>query len=286
MKNIKTIRILTVLIIVLSLIAGLTGIFSSGAKQYPDVVSTFGETIKLYNKGLYARDSVSMANQAIGQDIVTVIVGVPLLVVSLLLLNKKKAKGTFLLTGTIGYFLYTYTSYSFLSTYNHFYLIYVALMALSFYGFILCINTINEEEIWKVFSRNFPVKPLSIFFWVVGLVIGLMWLGRIYPTILSDTAPYGLEQYSTLGIQTLDLGFIVPAAFISGYLLRKESKWGYIFSVVLVIKAVTMAAAISSMVVVMRINGISGSIVENFMFPTILVICLYFMNKLFKEIKE
>ncbi|MDO5293501.1 MAG: hypothetical protein Q4F05_12220 [bacterium] len=283
MENIKTIKVLTVLIVALAGIAALIGLFSSGAKEYDDIKTAFGETIKLYNKGLYARDSVSMATQAIAQDFITLVIGIPLVTLSLCLLHNRKAVGAFLLTGTIAYFLYTYMSYSFLITYNPLYLIYVAIMTLSLYDFILCMKAILQGGLCKRLEKQFPVKLISRFLIITGLVLGMMWLGRIVPTITTNTAPAGLEHYSTLGIQTLDLGVVVPACFVSGYLLKKKKEWGYLLAVVLVCKAVTMTAAVSAMAILMRIRGVEMKPLELIVFPVLFVTCTYCSLKLFKR---
>lgn len=285
MKSMKTIMALTIAILLLSVIATTIGLFSKEEQEYPAVVTTYGESIELYNKGIYARDSLSMGSQAVAQDFVTIILGVPLLIISLLLINKKNAKGICLLTGTLGYFLYTYASYSFLIVYNPLYLVYVLIMILSFYSFILSMNHMNKSGIMNNFSEKFPVKSMGRFMWIVAVMLGGLWLGRILPTVMNGTAPINLEHYSTLGIQTLDLGFVVPASLVAGYLLSKRNKWGYILSVVLVIKAVTMTAAVSAMTILMRRNGVKLSFLENFMFPVLFTICVYFLIQLLRNIK-
>lgn len=149
----------------------------------------------------------------------------------------------------MGYFLYTYTSYSFLVFFNE-------------------------------FSDKFPRKGLTIFLWGTGITIGLMWLGRIIPAIMNNSAPVGLEHYSTLAIQTLDLGVVVPACFVAGYLLRKEKQMGYLFSIVLVVKAVTMTAAVSTMAIFMKLHAVEISDGEVFVFPVIFCICTFFMIRI------
>lgn len=285
MKNKKLIYIISMIIIILSTIASLVGVFSNEVHVYPNVTTAFGEEVELYQKGLYARDSVSMATQAIAQDAVTLVLGIPMTLISLFLISKENKKGIFLLTGTIGYILYTYTSYSFLAFFNRFYLVYIAIMALSFYDFILCVCELNQYNLKDEFTYKFPYKGLSIFLWVTGVVIGLMWLGRIAPALMNNTAPFGLEHYSTLAIQTLDLGVIVPACFVTGHLLRKEKQMGYLFSIVLVIKAVTMAAAVSTMAISMNLHSVEISNVELLVFPTIFCICTFFMIRILKEVK-
>lgn len=282
----KTITTLTIFIVMLSGIAAGIGIFSKQVVLYDDIKTSFGEVISLYQKGVYARDSVSMASQAIAQDIVTVVLGIPILVIALLLTMKEKKKGMILLTGTAGYFLYTYTSYAFLVTYNYLYLVYVALMTSSFFLFFLCMMNLSKIKLKEQFTERFPRKSLPVFFDITGFMIGMMWLGRIVPTIFSGTAPEGLEQYSTLGIQTLDLGFVVPACFLAAYLLRKGKQWGYLLAMVLTVKAITMTAAVSAMTILMHLNGVSVSLMEKVLFPTLFLICTIFMVKILKSLRE
>jgi len=286
MKNRKIVTILTLLIIALSVISAITGIFSNNVDVHADITTVRGEIVQLYNKGLYARDSVSVAAQAIAQDIITLIVGIPLLSISLFMIRKGSLKGTLLLTGTLGYFLYTYASYAFIIMYNPFFLVYVALMALSFYAFTLCMMSFQGHDLKQSFTDKFPAKSLCALFSFLGLMLCLMWLGRIIPPLFSDTAPYGLEHYSTLGIQTLDLGFIVPACFVTAGLLWRKRSWGYLLSVVLVLKMITMSTAVSAMVVSMLINGVDVSIVEMIVFPAFTLLSIVFITKILREVKK
>jgi len=286
MKNMKIIKILTILIVVLSAFAAMIGLFSCNKQNYIDIITSFGEKVELYNKGIYARDSVSMASQAVAQDFITLTVGIPMILVSLYFIHRRKTKGLFLLTGTLAYFLYTYTSYSVLITYNPLYLVYLVLMSSSFYAFILCMKGILEDENCSSFSDLFPVRALSNFLLITGFVLGGRWLVKVVPTILSNKAPFGLEQYPTLGIQSLDLGFIVPASFVSAYLLRKKNKWGYVLSIVLVNKAVTMTAAVSAMAFLMKLNGVNLGVFDLAMFPILFTMCAYCLVKLLLQFKD
>lgn len=281
----KRLQIMAVGMIVLSAIASLVGIFSNNRTSYPDICTVFGETVKLYNKGIYARNSISMASQAIAQDMITLLVGIPIILLSLLLIRRKKSKGIFLYTGIMGYFLYTYASYAFLMIYNQLYLIYVALMALGFYSFIGGLFAIREKKTVEYFTEKFPAKSLSTFLFVTGSVIGLLWLSKVIPTIPNGSAPAELEHYATIVIQSLDLGVVVPACIVTGVLLRKRNEWGYILSVVLVVKGVTMTAAVSAMAMFMKFSGMTISIVEMLVFPILCCMSGYFMIKLVQEIK-
>ena len=277
-------NILAGLIIILALIASSYGFFSNKIiYDNKEFQSIYGETITLNGKGLYYNDSVSMASQARAQDFVTLIVGIPLLIISLILSNKKSIKGKLMLLGIIGYFLYTYTSYSFLAMYNKFFLVYVLLMSLSLFAFINLFKSDVFKDLKNNFNERLPRKYIGIFNIFMGVCICLLWLGMIVPSI--GKVPPVLEHYTTLSIQALDLGFIFPTAILSGILLIKDESFGYLLTSVIIMKGVTLVLAIVMMIIFMNLAGVELAIVEIIMFPAFLLILLINLFMLFRNIK-
>jgi hypothetical protein len=259
-------NILIALIIAFSIIASSYGFFSNKVIFEDKTFQALsGETVNLHGKGLYFNDSVSVASQAKAQDIVTLIIGIPLLLLSLILSNKNSIREKLLLLGTVGYFLYTYVSYTFLAAYNKFYLIYVLIMTLSFFSFIRCYTSNELKEVKNHFGSNFPKKYIGIFNIFTGIGIGILWIGTIISSF--GKSPYILEHYSTLVIQGLDLGFIVPIAILSGILLIKNSSLGYLLTSVVIIKGATLLLAIGMMIIFMVFSGVEVPIIQMSMFP-------------------
>jgi hypothetical protein len=286
MKNKKIISILVLCIVALALASACYGVFSYGGKGLHEIKSFYGETVPIYGEGLYRNDSVSVASQGIAQDIVTIIVGIPLLGVSLYLARKGLLKGKLLLAGTLGYFLYTYTSYSFVWMYNSLFLIYVILMSTSFFAFLLTMMSFDLENLKDCFNEKLPVKQLGGFFIFLGIAIGLMWIGRVVPPLLKGTIPIGIEHYTTLPIQALDLGFIVPTAIISGILIIKRKSFGYLLSSIMTVKCITMLTAITAMIIGQSLAGIKMSFVEMAIFPAANLIVIYLLILIMKNVKE
>ena len=284
----KVITLLVIIIIMLSLVAAVQGVLS-GTGQAGELVqfrSINGENIKLYGKGLYKNDSYSMAAQAIAQDYVTLFIGIPLLIVALLLARTGQIKGRLLLTGTIGYFLYTYMSYAFLSMYNHMFLIYVATMSASMFAFILCITALDLEALKQAFHKNTPVKFIGGFQIFIGFIIFMMWIGRIMPSITTEAAPIGLEHYTTLVIQALDLGIIVPAAILSGVLIIQRKSVGYLLSSVIIIKGAALLTALTSMIIGQVLAGVQIGLVEMIVFPLFNIVSIYSLVLVLKNVDE
>jgi hypothetical protein len=288
-KYTKTISLLVLCIVVLSLAASAYGIFSSQGSGEYQFKSLNGQTVSIYGQGLYKNDSVSMAAQAKGQDIVTMIVGIPLLIVSLYLSRKGLLKGRLLLTGTLGYFLYTYISYSFLSMYNSLFLIDVMLMSVSFYAFTLSMMSFDIQNLSSHFNENLPVKFIGGFLIFTATAIGMMWLGIIIPPLTNGTLPSSLEHYTTLVIQAMDLGFVVPTAIISGILLIKRKAFGYLLASVVIIKASTMLTAISVMIIEQAYAGVQMGLEALVMFPVfnlLTIVCLVLILRNIKELQQ
>ena len=273
MKKVSSIPIvLSILIATLAIIVAGLGVFWQGERQESEFLTLRGETVTIQGHGLYQYETVSIAAQAIAQDVVTLLIGIPLLVISMILFKKGSLRGKLLLSGTLAYFLYTYASFAFGAAYNILFLIYVSLFSLSLFAFIFALMEIDIPTLPKHFSSGLPRRTIAIFLFIVGSFLLLAWLGRIVPALLANQPPLGLESYTTLIIQALDLGLVMPIAFLSGILLLKKSAWGYLLSSIVLIKGVTLALAVSAMAVNMILAGVQVSIGELIMFPSIAII--------------
>jgi hypothetical protein len=275
--------ILASLIVVLSLVAVSVGIFYQDNGSPFEFKTLRGETVMLQGRGLYKYDSVSFAAQGIAQDVVTLFVGIPLLVASVVLARRQSLRGKLLLAGTLGYFLYTYMSYAFGAAYNNLFLLYVALFSLSLSAFVLSFGSIDVATLPAHFSEKLPRRLIATLLFAVGGFLVLAWSGRIGTALLDGSVPYGLESYSTLPLQAMDLGLIVPLAFVSGILLLRRSPWGYLLSSVALIKGFTMSVALIAMIVGEMLAGVQVYAGETIMFLvltlSIIAVTLVFLKR-------
>lgn len=262
MKEIKmrsnTISIrLALFIIPLAILAAGAGVFWQGTGGPYPFETLRGETVMIRGHGLYRFDTVNSSAQEIGNDIVTLLIGVPLLVTGIVLSRKGSLRGQLLLTGALGFFLYTYGSMSFLTAFNPFFLVYVALFSLSLFGFIFSMKDLDVDEISRRISDGFPRRSIAIYFITVAVFLTLAWLGLVASPSLTWTPPAGLESAITMVIQALDLGIIVPTSFLTASLLFKKQPWGYALASVMLLKILTMGAALISMIIVQILSGVA-----------------------------
>ncbi len=264
--------ILIGLIVVLSLFATTMGLFWQTEGQPYEFQTLRGETVMIHGEGLYQNDTVSIAAQAIAQDIVTLLVGIPMLIIATIQFRKGSLQGKLLLAGILGYFLYTYTSYSNGLAYNSLFLVYVTLFALVLFTFISTLKTIDIPSLPDHLSAHLPNRGIAIFLFVFGGFLLLAWLERIGTGWLTNQPPFGLESYTTLAVQVLDLGIIVPTSFLSGVLIWKQRPWGYMLSSIMLICGLTMFLAIIAMIINEYLAGVHLTMAEVLIFPTITLI--------------
>jgi hypothetical protein len=206
--------------------------------------------------------------------VVTLVVTLPVLVISTWYAFRGSLRGQLLLTGTIGYFLYTYAMMVFGMAFNQLFLLYVALFILSLYAFILSMMSFDLADLPRHFSARLPRRAIAIELFAAGGFLLLAWLGRIVLPLLQNLPPVGIENTTTLVVQGMDLGVIVPLTFLSARLLLKRSAWGYLLASVALLKFVTYATAVSAMAASMILAGVEISPVEVVVFPTLTVINL------------
>ena len=259
MKYQSALRWLIPIIGILALIAAGTGLFyQTDGQPYP-FTSHRGEEVMIYGQGIYAYDTVSSVAQAKANDLVMLALGLPLLVVSTWLAFRGSLRGRLLLTGTLGFILYTYISMAFLAAFNALFLIYTALYSLSLFAFILSMMSFDLETLPEKFSERLPHGWIAgLLFFVSGFLL-LAWLGRILPPTLGRQTPL-LENATTMVIQAMDLGLVLPLAVLGGILLLRRSAWGYLLASVALMKGMTMGIAVSAMGINMALQGVPDSL--------------------------
>jgi len=280
----KTITLLSLLILLLVLAATSTGVFYLTDEDSFDFVTVRGDTVTIRGSGLYKYDPKSLASEAVAWDTVNLAVGLPLLLVSIYLFNKNSLRGKLSLTGLLFYFSYVYLMYAVMVAYNQLFLVYTAIFSLSLITLILSLQHIEIHKLPSMVSKRFPRRAISVFVIAFGGVLLLLWLGRIVPSISSNSIPVGFEGLTTLPTQALDLGLIVPLALSSGILLWKRSAWGYFLSSIAITMGFMMFLAIPAMIVGPLLIGAHVNLIEIGVMAFFALVGLFFAGLFYRNI--
>lgn len=284
MKYRTTLKWLIPIIFIMAFTAALGGIWPGEGTSF-EITNFRGEAVTIHGRGLYTWDTVSSAAQMQANDLVLLVLGLPLLAVSFWLALRGSLRGHLLMTGTLGFILYTYITMCFGAAYNPFFLIYVALFSTSLFAFILSLMSFDLAELRKHFSGKIPHKAIAGLLFFTAAFLSLAWLGRIAPTVLDDQIP-ALENTTSMFIQAMDLGIIVPFSLLAGILLLRRTAWGYLLTSIGLMKFLTMGAAVSLMGLNMARVGAPVSTIELVVFPTITLLNFVMVIFLVRGIKD
>lgn len=286
MKYQKPVTVLVLLISIMAGVAASMGIFSTGGPGPYEYESIRGETVQIYGEGLYRHMSADVAPQGIAQDYVTLFIAIPFLWVSLIWARNGSLRGHFLLTGTLGYFLVTYLFYLVMAMYNVLFLLYAILLGTSFFGFTLTMLSIDVGGLPDRFSKNTPVKLPGGFLILNTLAIAMLWLGVVVPPLLDGTViPLQAEHYTTLIVQGLDLGLLLPIAFVSGVLLIQKKPMGYLLAPVYLVFLCILMTALVAKIIAMGLMG-QNIIPVIFIIPAILMAAVLCTVLILKSIED
>jgi hypothetical protein len=285
MKQTKTITILVFIIAAISAAAASVGIFSRQGPGTYEYLSIRGQIVTVYGKGLYQHMSAEVAIQGIAQDYVTLFIGVPLLLISLFIARKGSLKGRFILAGTLGYFLVTYLFYLAMGMYNPLFLAYAFLMGASFFAITLTMMSFDVNILPGFFRENTPVKFAGGFLIFNAFSIALLWLSIVVPPLIEGTVyPKGLEHYTTLIVQGMDLGLLLPLAAVTGVLLIRKKPFGYLLGPVYFTFLSLLMTALTAKITAMGMAGYN-IIPAVFIIPTFNLLSIICSILLVKNIK-
>ncbi|WP_097654113.1 hypothetical protein [Candidatus Chloroploca asiatica] len=252
-------------IFILTLFAALAGLWPAEGTSFP--LTTFrGEEVTINARGLYYWDTVSMAAQMQANDLIALTLGLPLLAVSFWLAQRGSLRGRLLLAGTLGFILYTYITMMVGAHYNALFLVYVALFSLSLFALVMVMMSFDLETLPAHFSEKLPRGWIAGLLFFAAAFLSLAWLGRIAATFAPGAIP-ALENTTSMFIQAMDLGLVVPVCLVAGILLLRRHAWGYLLASVGLTKFLTLGIAVSLMGLNMARVGVPVSVVELVVFP-------------------
>jgi hypothetical protein len=205
----------------------------------------------------FYRDAPSWVSQARGQDLVTLLVGIPLLVVGLIGARRGSVRCLLLRLGAVGYMAYAYATYAFATHFNPLFLVYVLNFGLSVYALVFGLIRLDVARLHSAFSPPAPTRLVAAALVGMGLITALLWLGPDLLAVLAGQVPNDVIEAGLLTnpIHVLDLGLVLPAAVLAGVLLARRQPWGFVLGAYFLVKFTTLGLAIMSMSVFMLADG-------------------------------
>jgi hypothetical protein len=180
-------------------------------------------------------------------DIITLFVVVPLLIMAIFLAQKGNTRWFLILLGLLGYVFYNFAFYLFGAAFNVFFLIYAALLSLSACTLVLFLSQSSLNTIALNFSEKTPVKWVSGYLLLIALMLFMVELSMIVPFLTSGTIPetIRLTGTTTSVVFALDFTIVIPVSVIAAVLLWQRRSWGFVMGITMLVKGFTYGLVLS-----------------------------------------
>jgi hypothetical protein len=166
-----------------------------------------------------------------GNDWLTLIVAVPMLVISSVGAQRGSARARLLFLGAVGYAVYNYAFYLLGAALNIFFPLYVASVVVAAVILIVTLGRLDASTI-KLSAR--PAAPLALIggsFIVIGLGLGLVWIW-MWAAYVFFGRPTPVDPDAFRLVAALDLSLMAPALVSSGMLLWRGRPWGVVLAAI------------------------------------------------------
>lgn len=193
------------------------------------------------------RDNLLVRSGWLGNDLVTLIVAVPILAVALGLARRGSLAAQLISLGLLDYMVYNFAFYLFGAAFNRFFLVYVACFTLSIFGLVYGLIGLDVGVVQR------RLRPGWSFKWVAGLMVviaaglSLVYLMQSLDFIFSGRVPPIVEAtgHPTSVVFALDFSMVISVLALAAVWLWQARVWGYVLAVVINVKGALYMLALS-----------------------------------------
>ena len=209
---------------------------------------------------LYRDSSAFIMEGWFGNDLVTLLVALPVLVGALILSMRGSYRAQPVWLGMLDYMLYNYAFYVFGAAFNRFFLIYATLFTLSIFALIFGLANIDVDQIGRKFQAKTPVKWISGYMMLWAILLGTAWIAQtLIFAVTGQLPPSGLGEGGIKLAVALDLSFVVSGLVLATIWLLKRRPWGYVLSVIFNVKGAAYALVLTAGSLSQAAAGLKGA---------------------------
>ncbi len=239
----------------------------------------------LFLKSLYARETMSWTVQAYGQDIANIVAAAALFI-AVYFVSKGSVKAFLVWIGVVIALIYPYIIYAFAIHFNSLFLVYVAIVGLSFYTLVG--SLMHLDNLQPSFAATTKARLVSVFLLLVAVLFALLWLSEDIPALLTGKIPQTVMESGLLTspVHVLDLGLYLPAMIITAILLWRRKLLGYLFAIPLLVFNILTGIGIVAAQFAASSKGLAASLGVELFIAAIVVVSLILSILFLREVKE
>jgi hypothetical protein len=242
--------LLALVVALLGAIGAACGVFLRGDLRTTAFTTVRGETVDVVTDGLYRFNGIAVAAEGVGWDAVTLFFVVPALLLVLPGVWHGALRPRLVAAGLLVYFVYQGVEYGMFLAFGPLFPVYVGTFAVAGSALAVLASTFDLVALaGAVEAERFPRRAVAGLGLFMALLLAAMWLPMVLLNLTATTVE-ALDGATTLVVQALDLGFLVPLGIFTAILVWRRAPAGYLLASVVVVKAVAMASAIVAMLLV------------------------------------
>jgi hypothetical protein len=209
----------------------------------------------------YARETSLWAAQGEGQDVVNLVVVLPLLLACTWGARRGSMRPALVWFGLLLYLTYSYVLYAFFVHFNGLFLVYVGALGASVYALAGAAAGVDARAWRDRFASARGERALGVLFMASAMLFGALWLSEIVPALAAGALPPSAIDAGLIvnPVHVLDLAFVVPAMAVNAVLLWKRRPLGFLAAVPLATFMAAMGVAIIGMAVMESIRGLASA---------------------------
>lgn len=250
--------LLLALAVLVTIAAAVPFVFTSGPGPTHHT-SVRGQDVLLYGYGPYRHMPADVAVQGLAQDLVTLVAGVPFLLVALAWARRGSRAGHLAVCGAVAYLLVQYVLYLAMATYNELFLPWIAIVQVAFQALVRLLLGAPASDLAAATVPRATRRFVGLFLIANGILIAMLWLSVIVPPLLAGTLyPASLAHFTTLIVQGFDLALFLPPSVLAGvWYLRNHAAGALLAPVYAVFLTIQMLALLAK-IVWMNAIGVSA----------------------------
>jgi hypothetical protein len=179
-----------------------------------------------------------------GNDWLTLVAAVPLLLVSSLGARRGSLRAFLMWAGCVGYAVYNYAFYLLGAALNVFLPLYVVSVVLPAAILILTLGKLDVEAIGLRLRAAAPVRLIGGAFAAIGVGLGTVWIG-VWAAYVFAGRPTPVDADAFQLVAALDLSLMVPALVSGGVLLWRRRPWGVVVAAIAGVQGTLYLAVLS-----------------------------------------
>lgn len=246
-KTCRRIAGLLVAIALLTAAVSAVGVFARGDGSTRVVTSARGETYPMGTTGVYALNAQRVVAEGVGWDIFTLAFAAPALLAASAFVARGSLRGRVFALGILGYLFYQYLMYAMTWAFGPLLLPFVAIYALCAVVIVWIASTISLDEAGDTFAPGFPARRIAVLAIGMSALLVLMWVRRIVAGLAGDWGGAMLEGQTTMVVQAMDLGLVVPLSLFVGIASLRGKRAVFVVAPAYLVMFSAMAAAIFAM---------------------------------------